>query len=304
MYTKKSLLVIFSILCLSACGVGNEKGLDMQVATDAAEAAPQTEEQIPVSVADSTGSPEAPISPVNNRDKKSGPPLPVMIDWDKKIIKTAQIELSLKDYSGFNRSLSSLIKQSGGYIAEEQMEQTDYRTGSNFVIKIPTANFTDFINGLQNDGVSIVSKNIRSEDVTAQYIDTKARIQAKREVRDRYLALLRQSGKMEDVLQVQSEINEIQESIESATAQINHLQHASAYSTVNLSCYQYNNGYKGNKANIAFGEKLVKAFQTGTNVLANILLFVITLWPFALAGIAVLFWIRYLQRNKKSVVVK
>lgn len=304
MHTKYSPLVIIAIICLYACSGGSEKLVDRKVSYDDQTAAPQAENQIPIGIPDTATSPNAPDMPADNNNIKPAASLPAIVEWDKKIIKTAQVELSVKDYSNFNRSLMLLVQRSGGYIAEEQMEQTDYRTGSNLVIRIPTAYFTYFINQLQDSGVTIVNKNIQSEDVTAQYIDTKARIQTKKEVRDKYLTLLRQSGKMEDVLQVQSEINAIQESIESATAQINYLQHGSAYSTIKLSCYQYNKGYGGNQTKIAFGEKLTKAFQTGTSILANLLLFVISIWPFVLAGAVVLFWIRYLQRNNKSLVVK
>ena len=38
-------------------------------------------------------------------------------DWDKKIIKTAEVTLELKDYSGYNQTLHKGLKAFGAYIA-------------------------------------------------------------------------------------------------------------------------------------------------------------------------------------------
>ncbi len=299
MQLKKIWTLGYIVIMLAACGADSENMVaDGAVAEN--EMAPPPDEQIPIGAADSTASPNdnATTNGIEKKDKSSTPS--AKPDWDKKIVKTADIELSVDDYTQYSKRLTALIRQADGYIAQEQMEQTDFRTGNNLVIKIPTAGFTDFINSLEAPGSSMISKTIRSEDVTSEYIDTKARLQTKKEVREKYLALLRQSSKIEDVLAVQSEINEIQESIESATARLNQLQHSSSFSTINLSCFQYKNGYIGAGQNTAFSQKINKTFHTGTAVLGNILLFFISIWPLTLIGIAIICWIKFIPRKKKG----
>jgi hypothetical protein len=41
-------------------------------------------------------------------------------DWDKKIIKTAEVILELKDYSGYNQTMHKGLKAYGAYIATEE----------------------------------------------------------------------------------------------------------------------------------------------------------------------------------------
>src|SRR5438477_10948695 len=48
-------------------------------------------------------------------------------DWDKKIIKTASVNIEVKNYKSFNDLLHGSIKKYGGYIAEEEQNQTDYK---------------------------------------------------------------------------------------------------------------------------------------------------------------------------------
>ena len=61
---------------------------------------------------------------------------------------------------------------------------------------------------------------ISTEDVTGEVVDTRARMEAKKQMRDRYLALLKQARNMKEILEVQTEINTIQEDIESASGRV------------------------------------------------------------------------------------
>ena len=65
--------------------------------------------------------------PGNQQKKPSHQPTPPKIDWDKKIIKTASLNLEVKDYNVFSASLREKIKGLGGYIAQEEQSQSDYK---------------------------------------------------------------------------------------------------------------------------------------------------------------------------------
>lgn len=232
----------------------------------------------------------------NTADNKKNNPQPVNtttpinnVDWNKKIIKTADIQLQLDDYKKFNVTLHSSVNSFGAYIADEKQSENDYRIENAVTIKVPVDQFDNLVNSFAGDGIKITEKNISSEDVTGEIVDTKARTQAKMAVRDKYLELLKQSKNMSEILQVQNEINDIQEDIEAANGRIDYLQHASAFSTVNLDYFQYINGSTSNDEKPDFFTKLLRAFSTGTTVFADLLLFLISIWPFVLA--LVIFWI-------------
>ena len=221
------------------------------------------------------------------------------VDWDKKIIKTANIKLQLDDYKKFNASVHSSVKQFGAYVAGEKQEQSDYKIENSLIIKVPVAQFDELVNSFSGDGIKVVEKNISSEDVTSQMMDTKARMQAKIAVRDKYLELLKQAKNMNEILQVQNEINYMQENIEAANSRVNYLQHASTYSTINLSYYQYINGSTGDEEIPDFFTKLTRAFSTGTSFIVNLVLFIISIWPLIIGGIV--FWL-YLKKFRLKKV--
>ena len=216
-------------------------------------------------------------------------------DWDKKIIKTGILTLECNDYKNFNTGIHSKVKNYGAYIAEEKQEENDYKISNTISIKVPVAQFENLVNSLNGEGISIKEKNITSEDVTGEYVDTKSRLEAKKAVREKYLELLKQAKNMEEILKVQDEINSIQEDIEAGAGRVNYLQHSSAYSTINITYYQYINGSSGNEDNPGFFSKMSLAFKTGSSIISNIILFAISIWPLLIAGTALFI---YLKRRK------
>jgi hypothetical protein len=108
-------------------------------------------------------------------------------DWDKKIIKTTELQLQLDDYEKFNTSIHSSLKQFGAYVAEEKQQQNDSKIENALTIKVPVDQLDDFVNSFTGDGIKVMGKNITSEDVTGEVVDTKARMQAKTAVRDKYM---------------------------------------------------------------------------------------------------------------------
>ena len=219
-------------------------------------------------------------------------------DWDKKIIKTADMDLQLDDYKKFNSSIHATINKFGAYVAAEKQTENDFRIENTLTIKVPVAQFDDLINSFTGDGIKVMEKNISSEDVTGEVVDTKSRLQAKMAVRERYLELLKQAKNMNDILQVQNEINAIQENIEAANGRIGYLQHASAYSTVNLHYYQYINGRTADDAKPDFFTKLTRAFRTGTSLILDLLLFCISIWPLLITALLAWFYFKRLHIRK------
>lgn len=141
-------------------------------------------------------------------------------DWDKKIVKTANLQLEVKNYRSFYDQLHQAVRQSGGYIAQEEQSQSSYKIENTVSIKVPVARFDEFLSQLASDSDRLVEKKFNAEDVTLDIVDTKSRLETKREVRERYPELLREARNMNDILKVQHEISDIQEEMEGAAGRI------------------------------------------------------------------------------------
>lgn len=227
---------------------------------------------------DSAGKQQVPGEKQKQPSQQQATP-PVKQDWDKKIIKNASLNLEVKDYNTFSASLREKIKNLGGYIAQEEQTQSDYKIENSITVKVPVDQFDNAVVQLTANTEKINEKKITSQDVTTEFIDTKSRMESKKQVRLRYMDLLKQAKNMEEILNVQSEINEIQEEIESAAGRIEYLGHSSTFSTIHLTYFQILNSSAKDSNKPSFGTELSNAFKTGWNWFGDLFVGLVSVWP-------------------------
>jgi len=213
------------------------------------------------------------------------------VDWDKKIIKNASVNLEIKNYKPFNDLIHENIRKYGGYIAQEEQNQTDYKIENAIVIKVPVDQFDNLVAALTAGDQKILEKKITSEDVTTQIVDTKSRMEAKKQVRLRYLDLLKQARNMEEILNVQNEINGIQEDIEAASGRIEYLSHAAVYSTIHLTYFQILDASAKDVSEPTFGTKIWQSFKNGWNWVGDVFIGLMSIWPLYVIGFGC--WLAY-----------
>lgn len=220
-------------------------------------------------------------------------------DWDKKIIKNGILNVQVKDFNTFSLFCRDKIRSLGGYVAQEEQHQSDYKIENTLVVRVPVDQFDNALNQLVSQAEKVNERKVTSQDVSSEYTDVKSRIEAKRQVRLRYMELVNQARNMEEILKVQSEINQVQEEIEAATGRVNYLGNASAYSTIHVTFFQVLNEKAAQTANQtpAFGERVGYAFKAGWSWITELLIGLVSVWPLfiIIGGIAVLY-----KRSKSS----
>ena len=221
-------------------------------------------------------------------------------DWDKKIIKTATVKLEVKKFKEYNEGLHKKIKQYGGYIASEDNFFTEEKSEMVVALKVPVQQFEMLMNELDGNDIKVIERSIKTEDVTGQVVDTRSRLEAKKQMRIKYMEFLKQSKNMAEVLQVQAEINSIQEEIEAAAGRMQYLSNQSAFSTINLIFYEPLMSYNPGNDSPAFISNVIEAFKTGASFIKTLLLGLITIWPLWVIGFVILY-IRKRNRPAKNI---
>ena len=243
-------------------------------------------------------------APANNTYKQHQVPdkTDTRDDWDKKIIKTGNLTLEVKQYAAFNELVHTTVKQLGGYVAQEQQNQSEYKIENAVVVKVPVDQFDNAMALLSPSGEKVMEKKITSEDVTAALVDTRSRMEAKKKVRDRYLDFLKQAKNMEEVLKVQDEINGIQETIEAGAGRINYLGHAAAFSTIHLDYYQVLTAAPVADPPPSYGIRVLQSFKTGLHWFAEFFITLVTVWPLWLALTMAWFFIKRIKLSTAKKV--
>ena len=273
-------------LCLG-CTNGNHKSpVHDEVAKEAAPTGSGVMAADSAAVATDNEFEQTPPVQQQNRqvNKQPAPPPVVNPDWDKKIIKTADLNVEVKSFRTFADRLRQNVKRSGGYIAQEQQTQSLSTIENTVTIKVPVDQFEDLLGEMASDSDRLVEKKIGSEDVTTQLVDTRSRLETKKEVRERYLELLRQAKSMKDILAVQDVINGVQEEMDAAAGRIAYLGHSAAFSTINLKFYQVLDATVKDDPTPTFWHKLRDSVNEGWNWMSSFVLGLISIWPLFLLG--------------------
>jgi hypothetical protein len=235
-------------------------------------------------------------------EKKSPAPPAPNPDWDKKIIKTADLRLEVKNFGWFARRLHLAVKQSGGYVAQEEQTQATTEISNSVTIRVPVANFDELLMQLPSDSDRLVDKKISSQDVTMEVVDTRSRLETKKEVRERYLELLRQAHTMKDILAVQNEVNDIQQEMDQASGRIAWLGHSAAYSTINLRFYQVLATDLPKETSPSFLRRLKDSIADGWLGFSEFLLAILRVWPLLIGVWLFAYWMRRVIKLKTAVV--
>ncbi len=235
--------------------------------------------------------------------KPPPPPLPTGENQDvikKKIIKDGRIGIQVNNLENSKSRIDTLVKNHGGYYDNESFNNSDWESSYNLKIRIPSANFENFINQIETGEGEIKYKEIDARDVTDQFIDLETRLQNKKNYLKRYNELLAKAQTVKDILEIEEKIRVIEEEIESTTGRIKYLSDLVEYSTLDLTIskqkdFKYNPANRGN-----FIEKLKQALSKGWFGLVDFTLILINLWPLWILLTIILYGWRKFKKNKKK----
>jgi len=153
----------------------------------------------------------------------------------------------------------------------------------------------------EKSGGELTSNSVSTEDLTQYIIDTTARLEAKKTLRERIKQLLEtREGTLNDVLAAERALAEVQGEIDSMTATLEAAKARVAMSALSIS-------YSSDpETSVSMWKPLTEAFsafgRTSMQSLADAVNFVARTWPFFILGLVVLGILRlwWLGRRKKA----
>jgi hypothetical protein len=173
-------------------------------------------------VADSLAMPMTPAAPPGSMSEVAA--------QDRMLVWTADLQLQVWNVSNTLRDVTAQVERQGGFITAKS-DSGD--TSASATIRIPAKAFKQTVAGLEELG-TVTYRNVSSEDVTTQYIDTEARLKNKIVLRNRLKELLEKATAVKDILAIETELNRVQGDIESMEALIKSLKNQVDLATIQL----------------------------------------------------------------------
>lgn len=219
---------------------------------------------------------------------QSAPLVETVVNPGDKIIKTADVGLQVDNLNDARNQIMLALKAHEAYVMMEDERNETYRLSNNLQIRVPAAKFDQLLQALTTGkGITNVNyKRVNAQDVGEEFTDIQIRLKTKREVEQQYLTVLKQAKSIPNILEVQRQLGQIREEIESVEGRLRYLSNQVSFSTINLEVYQELEGSSVIERP-GFVNKLKNAFKSGWNGTVNFVIFLIYLWPLWL-GLAVL----------------
>jgi len=218
----------------------------------------------------------------------------IKIDTNKrKIIKEGELVFETHDFNKTKTLINTSMNEVQGYLAEESQNKYNDRIETRAVVRVPAENFDKFVETLSSSADIIDRKNIKALDVTEEYVDLEIRLKTRKDIENRYRQLLGQAKKVDDVLNIERQIGEVREQIESAEGKLKYFNDRIAFSTLTVVYYE-----KMTTA-IGFSSKFTDGLKSGWKNFALFIIFLANIWPFiVLPIIAVIIFRRIKGRLK------
>ena len=136
---------------------------------------------------------------------------------DQRIIKTGEISLEVPNVTTAGAKVRAMALDLGGYVGGSQAGTRD--EPATLTLRIPADTFEEALARLHALDGDVVVEATQEQDVTSTVVDLEARIANLQASETQYRTLLGQAAKIEDILAVQTRLDDVRGQIEQLQAQ-------------------------------------------------------------------------------------
>lgn len=207
-----------------------------------------------------------------------------------KIVKTATIQMQTLKFDAAITSIQNKYNEIGGYAESSNISGTSLdnsgdvqnRTAT-LKIRVPKDKYLSFLNGIGTLG-NIVNKQETGENITEQYYDTDAHVESLKVQESRILELLKKSGDLTSILNIEKELQNVRYQIETLTTSLKKMDNMVDYTTFNLTVTEVEKVTPTTTKPSSLSGKLAKSFNDSINLIVdltkNLAIFIAYLLPF------------------------
>lgn len=153
---------------------------------------------------------------------------------ERRIIMSAELRIDVADLDAALTAVRGLVTTHRGYLQESRLRTSgDGSKSATLVLRVPVGGYGSLIDALGTLG-DVRARDEWTDDVTEEFIDLEARLEARREQETRLRALIRESATLEDLIRLENEIARVRGEIESIQGRLTFLRSRVDLSTIRL----------------------------------------------------------------------
>ena len=230
----------------------------------------------------------------------------------RKITKAGSLSILVETAETATKNIQAIAESASGYVSDSNLhEVTPGVKAGSITIRVPADKFDQTISRIKELALKVENENINANDVTDQFIDIEARLKNLKAEETQYLSILKKAQKIDDIVNVTNQLNQVRQQIDSWQGQLKYLNSQVDLSTitVNLTAEKEAQIFGLNWRPFTIIKQAVRSLLTGlvsyVNVIIAIVIFlpVVALWVGTFLLIVWLVWL-VAKWLKKSVKIK
>ena len=220
---------------------------------------------------------------------------------ERKVIKSAGLDLEIEDHQVWLGYAGELIQQYGGYIVDSSVQQAyeNVKRGR-LTGRVPQQKLDDAIEKFKKRASKIEREQRSGQDVTEEYIDLTMRLNNKCKTEKRLREILQTANRVEDVLAVERELSRLRGEIERLEGRQRFLDNRVELASISINWhepYPLGSGAHGKRFWEIVGQGFPKGVRGLAQALQGVIVLIIGLGPVVI-GLGIVFWLlwRWIKR--------
>ena len=158
---------------------------------------------------------------------------------DAKVIRNGRIDvrIPLDTFDAKSSQVRAIAAELGGYVSSGESHVEQYDDGRYAVgwvtLRIPSDRFEDAVDRVERLGER-VSSSLSSQDVTEEYVDLEGRLNYWEQQEEFYSKLLNEAETIDDLVTIQSRMQEVLLSIEQIEGRLRYLDSKTSFATLTV----------------------------------------------------------------------
>ena len=198
---------------------------------------------------------------------------------DRKIIRNGDLTLETGSPTDGLRKITAVAESHGGFVVNSEFTQNRVEAGAKpsqtvtVIARVPASQFASALEEIRGAGERVISEKISGQDVSEEYLDLEARLRTKKALEAQFLEIMKQARKVQDALDVQSQLADVRTEIERLEGRRRFLENQAALSTITTTLQMPQPIVAATTG--SFGVTLKRTVGDAVDLAASIILFII-----------------------------
>lgn len=163
---------------------------------------------------------------------------------ERLIIRAGNLSLRVEDTLAAQQAIEDLVARLAGegayVVASEQHGGGDGQDPYiSMAIRVPAARFGQAMDDIAGLAVDVDARNETADDVTEEYVDLAARLEALEAARDRLLEIMSEANRTEDLLAAEEQLTRREAEIEAIQGRMQYLSQSAALARISVELQPY-----------------------------------------------------------------